>query len=109
MQITVTHDHITTDGYCNAKADIVNTQQIINFDPSKPYTAVQHIADTRRKQYMMKTIRTPIFPSHMKVPPTNDDRILNLYEGLAQLEPMLQRNLGRIVTIQNIAKLIEGI
>ena len=45
----------------------------------------------------------------MEVPPTQDTRILELYDGLAQLDPMLQRNLGRIVKICNVPELVKGI
>lgn len=109
MQVIVTQDYITTDVYWNKNATIVNSQHVINFDPTYPYTVAQRVADTRRQQYTMKPVRTPKLPPHMEVPLTQDDRILGLYEGLTQLNPMLQRNLGRIVTIQNIAKLMKAL
>ena len=109
VQVTVTHDYITTEGYWNEKSNIINDKHIINLDPSQPYTVAQHIADLRRQHYMMTPPRTPIYPTHMTVPPSKDERVLDMYEELAQLDPMLQRNLGHITKLHNIAKLVEGL
>ena len=48
-------------------------------------------------------------PQHMEVPPTTNSSISELYTELSKLDPMLQRNLGRIVEITNIHDLVKGI
>ena len=47
--------------------------------------------------------------AHMEVPKSTEPMHIELYDELFKLVPMLQRNLGRIVEIKNVSKLIQSI
>ena len=109
VQVQIFDDVIVTDGNAEPNSNFQSSQTPIPVAFFTLPLIVQQLENERRRNYMILTTTIYNKPIHMELPPTEDARILEFYDGLATLDPMLQRNLGRIVEISNIPELVKGI
>ena len=103
VQAQVQEHTIVADGF----ADRPN----LLFQLIKPATRnLSHLFAKQRASKIISHLKQPAaLPKYMEVPPSQNDQILDMYRKLAQLNPMLQKNLGRITKIEGISHFLRNL